>query len=101
MRQERLIQLSPSSLSLYLECPKCFWLYKEKGIHRPKQTFALQNNFDVILKPPAVIIFILIPKGITSISLIFTIFYWNQTAIKQKKSPILFITNRRRSSRTA
>lgn len=44
------IRLSPSSLSLYMECPKCFWLYKVKGIHRPKQTFALQNNFDAILK---------------------------------------------------
>ena len=48
--QEQPVRLSSSSLSLYLECPKCFWLYKAKGIHRPKQTFALQSNFDAILK---------------------------------------------------
>lgn len=45
-----IIQLSPSSLSLFTECPKCFWLAKIKGIHRPPQIFALQNNFDRILK---------------------------------------------------
>ncbi|PIQ69398.1 MAG: hypothetical protein CO056_00270 [Candidatus Tagabacteria bacterium CG_4_9_14_0_2_um_filter_41_11] len=45
------IQLSPSSLSLYMECPKCFWLQKINGIHRPQQIFALQSNFDRILKP--------------------------------------------------
>jgi CRISPR/Cas system-associated exonuclease Cas4 (RecB family) len=44
-------QLSPSALSLYLECPKCFWLQKVNGIHRPQQIFALQSNFDRILKP--------------------------------------------------
>ncbi len=44
------IQLSPSSLSLYLECPKCFWLQKVRGIYRPSQVFALQSNFDRILK---------------------------------------------------
>jgi CRISPR/Cas system-associated exonuclease Cas4 (RecB family) len=45
------IRLSPSALSLYLECPKCFWLQKINGIHRPSQVFALQSNFDRILKP--------------------------------------------------
>ncbi len=44
------IQLSPSSLSLFMECPKCFWLQKINGIHRPSQIFALQSNFDRILK---------------------------------------------------
>ncbi len=44
------IQLSPSSLSMFMECPKCFWCQKIKGIHRPKQNFALQNNFDRIIK---------------------------------------------------
>ncbi len=44
-------QLSSSSLSLFMECPKCFWLQKINGIHRPSQIFALQNNFDRILKP--------------------------------------------------
>ncbi len=33
-----------------MECPKCFWLQKINGIHRPKQIFAIQNNFDRILK---------------------------------------------------
>ncbi len=45
------IQLSASALSLYMECPKCFWLQKINGIHRPSQIFALQSNFDRILKP--------------------------------------------------
>ena len=44
------IQLSASALSLYMECPKCFWLQKINGIHRPSQIFALQSNFDRILK---------------------------------------------------
>jgi hypothetical protein len=34
-----------------MECPKCFWLQKINGIHRPSQVFALQSNFDRILKP--------------------------------------------------
>ena len=33
-----------------MECPKCFWLQKINGIHRPSQIFALQSNFDRILK---------------------------------------------------
>ncbi|OHA15930.1 MAG: hypothetical protein A3A10_02090 [Candidatus Tagabacteria bacterium RIFCSPLOWO2_01_FULL_42_9] len=33
-----------------MECPKCFWLQKVNGIHRPSQIFALQSNFDKILK---------------------------------------------------
>lgn len=48
---QNIIQLSPSALSLFLECPKCFWLQKVNGIHRPQQIFALQSNFDRILKP--------------------------------------------------
>ncbi len=44
------IRLSASALSLYMECPKCFWLQKINGIHRPSQIFALQSNFDRILK---------------------------------------------------
>ncbi len=43
-------RLSPSALSLFMECPKCFWLQKINGIHRPQQIFALQSNFDRILK---------------------------------------------------
>lgn len=44
------INLSASSLKLFKECPRCFYLQKVKGIHRPKQLFSLQNNFDRILK---------------------------------------------------
>lgn len=48
--QQVAVQLSPSSLSLFMECPKCFWLQKINGIHRPPRIFALQSNFDRILK---------------------------------------------------
>lgn len=44
------IRLSPSSLSLFLECPKCFWLYKRKGARRPSLPLALHSNFDKIIK---------------------------------------------------
>lgn len=44
-------RLSPSKLSLFLECPLCFWLGEVRGIHRPRQSFALQSNMDRILKP--------------------------------------------------
>lgn len=47
---QNITQLSASALSLFLECPKCFWLQKVNGIHRPSQIFALQSNFDRILK---------------------------------------------------
>lgn len=47
----RQIQLSPSSLNLFLECPKCFWLYKAKGIHRPEgPKSSLPNGMDLLLK---------------------------------------------------
>lgn len=44
-------RLSASKLGLFLECPLCFWLGEVKGIHRPRQSFALQSNMDRILKP--------------------------------------------------
>lgn len=50
MSQIKSIQLSPSTLSLFLECPKCFWFQKIKGIHRPPSILALQSNFDRVLK---------------------------------------------------
>ena len=37
------ITLSPRSLSLYLECPHCFWLDKKMGVKRP-QTFPYDLN---------------------------------------------------------
>jgi len=45
------IKLSPSSISLFLECPRCFWLDKIKGIKRPSGPFpSLPNGMDRILK---------------------------------------------------
>lgn len=43
--------LSPSSLNLFLECPKCFWLEKNRGIHRPSGAFpSLPGGIDSVLK---------------------------------------------------
>lgn len=44
------INLSASSLKLFKECPRCFYLQKKEGIHRPPLNFALQSNLDRILK---------------------------------------------------
>jgi len=45
------IQLSPSSLNLYLECPCCFWLDKKMGIKRPQPyPYALNAAVDLLLK---------------------------------------------------
>ena len=44
-------KLSPSSLSLLKECPKCFWLHFNKGIKRPDSIFpSLPSGMDRILK---------------------------------------------------
>ena len=45
------IKLSPSSLNLFLECPRCFWLQINKGIKRPNGAFpSLPSGMDKILK---------------------------------------------------
>jgi len=45
------MMLSPSSLNLYLECPRCFWLDKIKGIKRPKGIFpSLPSGMDLVIK---------------------------------------------------
>ena len=45
------VQLSPSSLNLYLECPHCFWLEKKRGIKRPPPyPYALNMAVDILLK---------------------------------------------------
>lgn len=45
------IQLSPNSLNLFLECPRCFWLEKKKGIKRPPPfPYALNAAVDILLK---------------------------------------------------
>lgn len=51
MSNNRPIQLSPSSLNLYLECPHCFWLEKKQGIKRPPAyPYALNLAVDILLK---------------------------------------------------
>lgn len=45
------IVLSPSSLSLYKECPRCFWLRMVKGIYRPDTIFpSLPGGMDNVIK---------------------------------------------------
>lgn len=45
------ITLSPSSLNLFLECPRCFWLAQNRGIHRPSGAFpSLPGGIDSVLK---------------------------------------------------
>lgn len=47
----RHIQLSPSSLNLFLECPLCFWFEKKYGIKRPPPyPYALNTAVDTLLK---------------------------------------------------
>jgi len=49
--EEKVIQLSPSSLNLYYECPLCFWLEKRMGIKRPQPyPYALNQAVDFLLK---------------------------------------------------
>ena len=49
--QKKTIKLSPSSLNLYFECPRCFWLEKREGIRRPQPfPYALNAAVDVLLK---------------------------------------------------
>lgn len=44
-------KLSPSSLSLLKECPRCFWLHHNKNIKRPDTIFpSLPSGMDRILK---------------------------------------------------
>lgn len=51
MINEKQIKLSSSSLNLFLECPACFWLEKNKNIKRPVEYPYLFNlELDRILK---------------------------------------------------
>lgn len=44
-------KLSPSSLSLMKDCPRCFWLHHNKEKKRPDTIFpSLPNGMDLILK---------------------------------------------------
>lgn len=44
-------KLSPSSLNLFLDCPRCFWLDRNKGIKRPRGIFpSLPGGMDTVIK---------------------------------------------------
>ena len=44
-------KLSPSTLNLFVDCPRCFWLQFNKGIKRPEGIFpSLPSGMDRILK---------------------------------------------------
>ncbi|MBI2010761.1 MAG: PD-(D/E)XK nuclease family protein [Candidatus Colwellbacteria bacterium] len=46
-----MIKLSPSALNLFLECPRCFWAERVRGIHRPNGPFpSLPGGIDSVLK---------------------------------------------------
>lgn len=45
------LKLSPSSLNLFLECPRCFWLRFKRGITRPEgASSTLPRGMDYTLK---------------------------------------------------
>jgi hypothetical protein len=44
-------KLSPSTLNLFIECPRCFWLHINKGVKRPKGIFpSLPGGMDTVIK---------------------------------------------------
>ncbi len=44
-------KLSPSSLNLLKDCPRCFWLHHNKGVRRPSGAFpSLPAGMDKVLK---------------------------------------------------
>jgi hypothetical protein len=46
-----MIRLSPSSLNLFLDCPRCFWLYVNKGIRQPSIPVAtITTGLDKVIK---------------------------------------------------
>ena len=48
---KKIIRLSPSSLNLFLECPRCFWLQLNENIHRPRGIFpSLPGGMDLVIK---------------------------------------------------
>lgn len=45
------IRLSASSLGLFLDCPRCFWLEMNEGVHRPRGVFpSLPGGMDLVIK---------------------------------------------------
>jgi len=48
---ESMLKISPKSLDLYFECPKCFWQLKRENIKRPGQfPYELNIEVDEVLK---------------------------------------------------
>lgn len=47
-----IIKLSPTTgLNLFRECPRCFWLHFNKGVHRPRGIFpSLPSGMDQVIK---------------------------------------------------
>lgn len=46
-----MIKLSPSTLNLFRECPRCFWLHIKENIHRPSGPFpSLPGGMDIVIK---------------------------------------------------
>jgi hypothetical protein len=51
MEELEAIKLSPTSLNLFTDCPRCFWLKFNKGIDRPSGIFpSLPGGMDGVLK---------------------------------------------------
>jgi len=49
--EEKIFEISPNSLNLFLECPACFWLEKKMGIKRPSPfPYTLNQAIDLLLK---------------------------------------------------
>lgn len=51
MDSEKIIKISPSSLNLFRECPRCFWLQLNQDMKRPEPpTSSLPMGIDLTLK---------------------------------------------------
>ena len=51
MAEPKPLKLSPSTINLMLECPRCFWLEKHKVWKRPAGVFpSLPGGMDMVLK---------------------------------------------------
>jgi len=47
----KFVQLSPSTISLYKECKRCFWLQLKQGIYKPRGIFpSLPGGMDSVIK---------------------------------------------------
>lgn len=51
MDNSKILKISRANLQLFKECPRCFWLYKNKGIGRPRSfPYTLSIAVDALLK---------------------------------------------------